>query len=403
MSNSRPRVPPPPSSVSRVEPSSLAGLPATVTQLKYVCFSWPNNPTTKRDPIAQAYFKAHVQMSTFTASLGGFPLVLFEGALGRDKPIELFLGDGQCRTLLDGLADKMGPTRARATWKKDAVHDLARVEGLTAWRFPDQEALEARFGQLKDLNDFYETATRHEALVRSREVVGRILAEPRLEARFVSVDIETWERDHDLVTEVGFAKSTWRNGKFESIETRHFVVQENSRLRNGRYCPDARDHFHFGTTETLPAESLLKLLREQLVTPSAPVFLLLHDARSDLKSLQLLGLSTSHFTHASPLPSPDHERGYTDPDGGGNYLIDTQVLSSGFNRKKKQARLGDAVTHLGISFGDRSSPKFGGGLENDSRTSAGQLRPDELKFHNAGNDALATLLLFWKLMEPDGE
>ena len=51
--------------------------------------------------------------------------------------------------------------------------------------------------------------------------MSRIQAEKRGEARFCAIDIETYERDHDIVTEVGFAKSVWRDGKFEPMEIRH--------------------------------------------------------------------------------------------------------------------------------------------------------------------------------------
>jgi len=181
---------------------------------------------TKRDPIAQQYFKAHVQMDNFAASLGSFPLTLYEGQLAKDKPVELFLSGEQCQVFLDGFAEKMGPSRTKSSWNPSAVHDystLARDGGVKVWRFPNQETVQERFAQLKESNDFFETMHQYSSLERAQEVVKHIRGNTdKGEARFIAIDIETWERNHDLVTEVGFAKSTWKDGKFETMETRHF-------------------------------------------------------------------------------------------------------------------------------------------------------------------------------------
>lgn len=201
--------------------TSSTSRPATLTQLKYVLFSWPNNHLTKRDPIAQEWFKSKCQMHSFAQTLGGFPLALWEGSLGPDKPVELFASGEQCKVLMDAFAEKMGPTRAAQTWKRDAVHHGSEVDGLKQLEFANQASVEAKFAQLKDDNDRYETRTHAAALSRAQEIVSRIQAEKRGEARFCAIDIETYERDHDIVTEVGLAKSVWRDGKFEPMEIRH--------------------------------------------------------------------------------------------------------------------------------------------------------------------------------------
>jgi len=226
MNSQRPSVPPPPSGVTLIDPSALRTVPTSLSQLKYVLFSWTHNPLTKRDPIAQQYFKAHVQMDNFAASLGSFPLTLYEGQLAKDKPVELFLSGEQCQVFLDGFAEKMGPSRTKSSWNPSAVHDystLARDGGVKVWRFPNQETVQERFAQLKESNDFFETMHQYSSLERAQEVVKHIRGNTdKGEARFIAIDIETWERNHDLVTEVGFAKSTWKDGKFETMETRHF-------------------------------------------------------------------------------------------------------------------------------------------------------------------------------------
>ncbi|GAA5996832.1 hypothetical protein JCM5350_000501, partial [Sporobolomyces pararoseus] len=201
--------------------SSSPPPPSTVTQLKYALFSWPNNPLTKRDPIAQEHFKANVQMSNFvTNSLGGFPLTLYEGSLGPGKPVELFLSEEQCQKMIDGLSEKMGPSRAKNSWKKDAIYPF-RPGGFKRIEFKDQKSVEDRFSYLKDSNDRYETRNHAKTLLKTQEIMNLIQKEAE-EARFCAIDIETWEMNHELVTEVGFAKSVWRNGQFEPMEIKHF-------------------------------------------------------------------------------------------------------------------------------------------------------------------------------------
>jgi hypothetical protein len=84
--------------------------------------------------------------------------------------------------------------------------------------------------------------------------------------------------------------------------------------------------------------------------------------------------------------------------GEGRWIVDTQILYSGWNRKKKQAKLGDVVQELGISLSDPKGELEGlGGYRR--RGTGEKAEKDELKFHNSGNDAWATLLAFWKLMD----
>ncbi|GAA5923623.1 uncharacterized protein JCM15063_003707 [Sporobolomyces koalae] len=403
MNSTRPGIPAPPTGVVLMDPTcrdDQATTPTRYSQLKYVLFSWTHNPLTKRDPLANQYFKQSVQMSNFAASIGGYPLVIYEASLGPDKPIELFLSSNQCETLMDGLVQKMGPTRARQTWKKDAVHHHSKLYDFKTYQFPDQESLEKRFAQLKQLNDFFETAGRYTALVRAQEIVGHIEQHPGdRQARYIAIDIETYERDHDLVTEVGVAKSTWRNGSFETMQTEHFVVAENKQYRNGKFCPDARDHFHFGTSRTLSSQAIVDFLTAEMLAPAGPVFLLLHDVRSDLKSLTLLGLALAAFVRTSPLPPPADETSYLDQEARGRFILDTQTLYSGYNRLKKQARLGDCLKQFDISLRDEKNTLDGLGGYSSTTTKTGKSDDDELKLHNSGNDAWGTLMLFWKLVE----
>ncbi|GAA5974384.1 hypothetical protein JCM11641_005250 [Rhodosporidiobolus odoratus] len=395
----------------------------TFAQLKYVLFSWPNTPLLKKDGLAKAWFKSHATMETFATAVGGFPLTMYEAALPATPAgvPELFLPRSSCEALVASLAHEMGPSRAQASWKATAWHTRAaltkgshHIGGVKVHRFQSQAQLEDRFAQLKDANDWVATRQHWKELKRAQEVWARLVYGVRSgelqQATVVSVDFETWEADHDAITEVGVTTLRIKPpGAFEE-QPEHFVVAENAQHRNGRYCPDARDNFQFGTSSTLPTASLSaylqRLLRQPppsraqtsdgsvpshppsappgLLPPSepGPVLLLLHDPRGDLISLAQLSLQMNLFERTLPPPSsPAFSRpslsSPSDPPPS-LFLLDTQRLYSGWSRRKKQARLEDACAAVGVDADGRP-----------------------LVPHNAGNDAFATLRLFVRLMAMD--
>ncbi|GAA5871214.1 hypothetical protein JCM1840_000148 [Sporobolomyces johnsonii] len=357
-------------------------LPDVLVQLKFVIFSWPNNQLLKKDPLARTFFRNHVTLSSFASLLGGFPLTLYEASLA-SSPTELFLSADQCAALINKLAESMGQTRASQSWKPAANHSRESLQGSTGGGirslvFRSQAELERRFAHLKDLADWAETRKHWEALKRAQDVWKRV-QEGAIKAEmapvFLAIDIETFESDHDVVTEVGFSKLEMNDEGWQPLVTEHFVVEENAQYRNGRFCPDARDYFHFGASTLINSQKLRWRLQDELLMPGGPIFLFLHDARSDVKSLNLLGVNINTYERASPLPPPD-DPVYVE---GGAFLLDTQHLFSGFSRRKKQIRLQDACETLGVVLDDGA----------------------KLAWHNSGNDAWATLQVFLKLMKAE--
>jgi len=74
---------------------------------------------------------------------------------------------------------------------------------------------------------------------------------------FIAIDLEAWERDNNLITEVGIAVldtqrirtvPPGRNGKnwFDLISARHIRVKENAWARNERFVLGCPDRFNFG-------------------------------------------------------------------------------------------------------------------------------------------------------------
>ncbi|GAA5945399.1 hypothetical protein JCM3775_003883 [Rhodotorula graminis] len=368
-------------------------------QLKYVIFSWQNTPLLKRDGLARDFFRSHATMSTLANSLGGFPLTLYEATLP-DSVTELWLDDDQCRRLIALLADSMGPSRAQSSWRDSAYHSRAVLERsghgpVVARTFASQADLERHFGHLKDQDDWHHTRQHWRELKRAQVVYHHLVAAASSSSppstssppSFVAVDVETWEQDHDLVTEVGIAALALEAGD-PSTAFEHLVLAENAHRRNGRYCPDARDDFQLGTSETLPRADLAARVAARLRLPPSPssrpgpVFLLLHDSRGDVRSLTSLGLDMNAFERTPLLPAPEADpTAYTDVAGAG-FLLDTQRLYSGYSRRKRQVRLEDAVRTLAVEL-PASAPGAGAAVA----------------FHNSGNDAWATLDVFRRLMD----
>lgn len=116
------------------------------------------------------------------------------------------------------------------------------------------------------------------------------------------------------------------------------------------------------------------------LSDQGPLFLIFHDARSDLKSLATLGFSPQELIGrvlnltkpqlASFLPSQNSPG---DQVGPGVFVIDTQSLFSAHVGERGQRGLGYCMERMGVKL------KF---------------RP-----HNAGNDARGTLELFLALMK----
>jgi hypothetical protein len=74
---------------------------------------------------------------------------------------------------------------------------------------------------------------------------------------FICVDVESWERSHNIITEIGIATldtadiaylapgvegENWR----AAIRSRHFRIDEHRKYRNHSFVSDCADNFHFG-------------------------------------------------------------------------------------------------------------------------------------------------------------
>ncbi|KAF3910338.1 hypothetical protein ABW21_db0208828 [Orbilia brochopaga] len=79
---------------------------------------------------------------------------------------------------------------------------------------------------------------------------------------FVSVDIESWEKNHDIITELGlslYIPATEDEAPDETghgITSDHIIVTEHRFFKNGDYVADASGNFEFGTSKYVAVKEL---------------------------------------------------------------------------------------------------------------------------------------------------
>ncbi|TFK55940.1 hypothetical protein OE88DRAFT_1652472 [Heliocybe sulcata] len=184
-----------------------------------------------------------------------------------------------------------------------------------------------------------------------------------------AIDFESWERDHTIITELGWSTIRWDNGK-EIAEQNHIIVKENRAYSNGTFVPDYRDHFLHGKSILLDKKTFKQRMAELLAEwqSSGPLYLIFHDARADIKYLKSPAVE-------APLPTLE----FTLPDvvpESGTYVIDTADLFAALEGESTRKRRGleQMCRHL-------------------------QIQTDYL--HNAGNDAYYTLLALKSMASGD--
>ncbi|KAK4165304.1 good for full DBP5 activity protein 2 [Cladorrhinum sp. PSN259] len=127
---------------------------------------------------------------------------------------------------------------------------------------------------------------------------------------FVCIDIEAYEFNQELITEVGISVlDTTRlvgvapgvNGQnwFPLIESRHIRIEENIWAVNRKYVQGCADRFDFGNTEFIKEKEIAKVVEEIIdharfgpagLNPEPrPVVLVFHDSSADIKYLEKCG------------------------------------------------------------------------------------------------------------------
>lgn len=107
---------------------------------------------------------------------------------------------------------------------------------------------------------------------------------------FMCFDIEAYEHNKRHILEVGL---TLLDMNDNSCSTRHFIVEENSHLRNGRYVSDNRDNFTHGTSEKIKLTELVELLDLLVLYTDGIVG---HALTNDVKFLNGMGVQMHEDT-----------------------------------------------------------------------------------------------------------
>ncbi|RMZ67255.1 qde-2-interacting [Pyrenophora seminiperda CCB06] len=186
---------------------------------------------------------------------------------------------------------------------------------------------------------------------------------------FVCVDVESYERDHNKITEIGVATldtqdlvgiapgvdgEAWR----ELIQARHFRIKEYRHLVNHDFVKGCPDSFRFGESTVIPLGQARNHVADcfrppfaaqglgECMEPREPrkVIFLGHDTRTDMDYLQKLKFD--------PLKENIIE------------LMDTATMYRVWHRDQQSTGLGKILADLGIAGWD---------------------------LHNAGNDAVFTV------------
>ena len=215
-----------------------------------------------------------------------------------------------------------------------------------------------------------------------------VASEPEGSVLFVAIDIEAYEHNHSMVTEVGVAildtddirRVPSQEGKdvkigaavkewFPIIQARHIRVKENAWALNSTHVQGCADRFDFGKSEFIPLREVAPTLREIIdgATHSGddggnasetnghegeaaskkdrPVVLVFHDSSSDIQYLSMVGYDVNKAPNVIDI-------------------VDTRELYQYLLRAQNPTRLSSVLDHLEI---------------------------DHRFLHNAANDAMYTM------------
>lgn len=177
-------------------------------------------------------------------------------------------------------------------------------------------------------------ATRNRQLDMAREKVFEASSAGGAGAKFVSVDIECYEMDHNCTTEIGvstmFVRPGDEGGGGGVVSSRHFLVREYAHLRNGKFVPDLADAFDHGTSEWIHLRDCKRYIAEAFRSQDGrAVYFIGHDPMADIKFLEK--------NLACPFPK-------------GMIVFDTRLMYSAFGGDNVLRNLGTCLNDLGIEY-----------------------------------------------------
>jgi hypothetical protein len=150
-------------------------------------------------------------------------------------------------------------------------------------------------------------------------------------AKFVSVDIECYELDHQCTTEVGLSTLIVHpETGIGEISSRHLLTREYAHLRNSKFVPDMSDAFGFGRSEWVHLKECRNIIRETFRSEGMiPVYFIGHDPMADIRYL---------------------EKNLRCPCPQGMNVFDTRLMFSAFGGDATLRNLGNCLDALGIEY-----------------------------------------------------
>jgi hypothetical protein len=150
-------------------------------------------------------------------------------------------------------------------------------------------------------------------------------------AKFVCVDIECYELDHQCTTEVGLSTLIVHPATgVGEIVSRHLLIREYGHLRNGKFVPEMSGAFGFGTSEWVHLKECRRIIRETFRSEgSMPVYLIGHDPMADIRYL---------------------EKNLQCPSPRGMNVFDTRLMFSAFGGDATLRNLAICLDALGIEY-----------------------------------------------------
>jgi hypothetical protein len=150
---------------------------------------------------------------------------------------------------------------------------------------------------------------------------------------FACVDVEAWEKDTKLITEIGMAFFYLKPGDASCFRHRHLLIAENLSKRNGRYVEDNRDSFLFGNSETLSQSDAVIEVNKELKDAD---YIVGHALAGDIAWLRSIGVTSVNAAGKGSGKKAVKAAGQVTRQAK---LVDTQELAAFTSKRTSAARL----------------------------------------------------------------
>lgn len=145
-------------------------------------------------------------------------------------------------------------------------------------------------------------------------------ADPDLDVIYIAVDVESYERNHNIITEIGFATLDTRDLKgippgeagkdwHKFIRARHFRINEYKHYINSEFVRGCPDQFEFGESEFVDLKDVSRVVASCFKYPYSAksagddggekrnIVFLGHDTKQDVAYLRKLGYDPDNLAN----------------------------------------------------------------------------------------------------------